>query len=404
MIESILLFSLGFLSAAFLAFLIAPAIQRRVVSFTENRMRATLPISPQELKAQKDMVRAEYAAENAKISQSLIAERQRTVDAQTRAERVVAASYALAAEKAELDNIRQALEEKVRELELELRAQEAGELGMRTELAAARQTLVEDAAKIKDMTERLDYLAEMFEANRNELLERDQELSHARASFEAFKLERDRAREMERSADERARMAETRLSREVNKVMSLQDRLDRELAVSARRENTLARRVDEVARLTERLKNANAQARKAVRTLKEAGIKMPLDLHEPEEEADPVDMDTELADAAEMPVLNLVEPPPSVVETLDVDALASELHAAEGAVTNQLLQETGPEHDDEMREEIASIAARMVALTAAREGENSKIRAMLDDDAVESKNGRVSLGVRASRVLHGERS
>lgn len=401
MIESILLFSLGFLSAAFLAFLIAPAIQRRVVSFTENRMKATLPISPQELKAQKDMVRAEYAAENAKLSQAVIAERQRTVDAQTRAERVVASSYALAAEKAELDRVREALEEKVRELDMALRGEESGQLSMRTELAAARVSLAEDAAKIADMTERLNYLAEMFEANRGELDDRDKELAGARASFDSFRAERDKAREMERAADERARAAEARLSREVNKVMSLQDKLDRELAANARRENTLARRVDEVSRLKERLKSANAQARKAVRALKDAGIDMSLDLSEPDME--PLEMASEPSDVLD--VHPLMEERGSQVDYApDTDQLAGELHAAEGAMTDRLLQEPGPEQDDEMREEIASIAARMVALTAAREGEQSVVRSILAGDTNSNKSGRLSLGARASGVLHGDRS
>ena len=70
MIEYALLFGLGFLTAAFLVFLVSPAVHRRIVWYTENRMRATMPLSPQEVRAQKDMVRALYAAENAKIGRA----------------------------------------------------------------------------------------------------------------------------------------------------------------------------------------------------------------------------------------------------------------------------------------------------------------------------------------------
>ena len=78
-IEYALLFGLGFLAAAMIVMLIAPAIHRRVVLYTENRLKATMPLSPQEIRAQKDMVRALYAAENAKTTQELLRERELTV-------------------------------------------------------------------------------------------------------------------------------------------------------------------------------------------------------------------------------------------------------------------------------------------------------------------------------------
>ena len=62
MIEYALLFGLGFLTAAFLVFLVSPAVHRRIVWYTENRLKATMPLSPQEVRAQKDMARALYAA------------------------------------------------------------------------------------------------------------------------------------------------------------------------------------------------------------------------------------------------------------------------------------------------------------------------------------------------------
>lgn len=77
MIEYAILFGLGFLTATLLALLIAPAIHRHIVAYTENRIRATMPISPQEVRAQKDMARALYAAENAKVRQELDTEREK---------------------------------------------------------------------------------------------------------------------------------------------------------------------------------------------------------------------------------------------------------------------------------------------------------------------------------------
>ncbi|MGO7624010.1 hypothetical protein ACC687_38385, partial [Rhizobium ruizarguesonis] len=53
MIEYALFFGLGFLTAAFLVFLVSPSVHRRIVWYTENRLKATMPLSPQEVRAQK---------------------------------------------------------------------------------------------------------------------------------------------------------------------------------------------------------------------------------------------------------------------------------------------------------------------------------------------------------------
>ena len=75
MIEYALLFGLGFLTALLAGLLLAPAIHRRIVKFTEDRIIATMPVSPGELRAQKDMVRAEMAAQVARTAHDLKQER-----------------------------------------------------------------------------------------------------------------------------------------------------------------------------------------------------------------------------------------------------------------------------------------------------------------------------------------
>ena len=44
LVQSVLLFSLGFLSAAFLALMVAPAIWGRAVALTKKRIEATVPL------------------------------------------------------------------------------------------------------------------------------------------------------------------------------------------------------------------------------------------------------------------------------------------------------------------------------------------------------------------------
>jgi len=79
-IEFALLFALGFLTAVILGLLVAPAVHKRIVRFAEDRLKATMPLSPQEVRAQKDAARAGYAAENARTSQTLKRERDKNVN------------------------------------------------------------------------------------------------------------------------------------------------------------------------------------------------------------------------------------------------------------------------------------------------------------------------------------
>lgn len=61
MFHSILYFTLGFLSAAFVALAAAPAIWRRAVTLTRRRVEASLPMTANEIQADKDRLRADYA-------------------------------------------------------------------------------------------------------------------------------------------------------------------------------------------------------------------------------------------------------------------------------------------------------------------------------------------------------
>ena len=61
MIQSIMLAAMGFIAAGLLTLLMAPAFWSRAVRLTSQRLRSSLPISEQEIRADKDLLRAEYA-------------------------------------------------------------------------------------------------------------------------------------------------------------------------------------------------------------------------------------------------------------------------------------------------------------------------------------------------------
>lgn len=61
MIQSIMLAAMGFIAASLMALLAAPAFWSRAVRLTSLRLRNALPLSEQEIRADKDLLRAEYA-------------------------------------------------------------------------------------------------------------------------------------------------------------------------------------------------------------------------------------------------------------------------------------------------------------------------------------------------------
>jgi len=66
-IQSGMLIALGFLAAALLGFLVAPALWRRAVRLTTRRIKNTMPLSELEIEADRDRIRAEYAIKMHKL-------------------------------------------------------------------------------------------------------------------------------------------------------------------------------------------------------------------------------------------------------------------------------------------------------------------------------------------------
>jgi len=85
MIEQIMFFVLGLLTAGLMLIALLPALWRRAVRLTRQALEATLPLSPGEIAAEKDQIRAAHAVEIRRIE----TERERT-EAALQAERSTA--------------------------------------------------------------------------------------------------------------------------------------------------------------------------------------------------------------------------------------------------------------------------------------------------------------------------
>lgn len=362
MIEYTLIFAMGFMAAALLVMLVAPAVHQRVVRYTENRLKATMPLSPQEIRAQKDMVRALYAAENAKTQHDLTREREKTIGLTLKNETLSGEAARLVAETKEL------------KVQIEDMSTEAADLRSRlrrgdVEMSTMRETLkrVEIAAAAKDVeledrAHRIARLISDIDTMRIEAISRDTEIDTLKTRIQGMRDEREDLRRENKLLSKRAKDAELRLAQEEHKVLRLEDVLARDAAERADASSLVERRTRELRDLRAKLKTANAQLREAQRALREAGIAIP--------------------DAKDMPM-----PEDEIANSnlaTDTTALEYDIRRSQTALTERLLKVKASTEDDAMREELGDIAAKMIVLTAAREGEQSVIT---DFVSPQSKSG-----------------
>ncbi|SCB60529.1 hypothetical protein GA0061105_111100 [Rhizobium aethiopicum] len=381
MIEYALLFGLGFLTAAFLVFLVSPAVHRRIVWYTENRLKATMPLSPQEVRAQKDMVRALHAAENARTTQDLLREREKSLSLQLRHDALAVDAGRLAAEIGELQAQIGEMHVEAAEQRSRLRKDENYISQLKTNLHIAEQSAANKESELTTMRTRLSKLSEQADGLRIDLAARETEAESLKFRANALRDERDTLRQDVTLLQKRARDAEQKLTQQQHMLIRLEDKAARESASAAEKETLLGRRQQEIAKLKEQLKAANAEIRKINRVLRDAGL---------------VNMTAELP--AELTAEDAGE---SAIDTAAITAEIGEDVRMRSAALAERLQKakavTG--RDGAIREEIASIAANMVALTALNEGPSSPIRSLLPDTGNKNPNDRVSLADRAAAII-----
>ncbi len=383
MIQFLLLFSLGFLTAVMLGVLMAPLVHRRIIRFAEDRLKATMPLSPQEVRAQKDAARAGYAAENARTEQVLKREREKTVATMLEKESVLKDVQRLAGETADLHAQIETMNVEAGDFRSHIRRLEQNIDRLTNSLAATEKG--EDAKKVEiyTLSRQLNTTSVEVDNLKIDLAARSAEAENLKSRIAALRDERDIAREEAREEGHKAREFELRLARDETRMKQLEQRLNREIANNADKDAFLERRAGEIDRLKQKLKDANNELRdalKAARATVSHGTAR---------------KDRKAAAASAAP-LAAIEPAPSV--------LPSELsfeHARNrvSALSERLVNAKGDTHDAALREEIADIAASVVALTATREGAGSPIHALIEAPEPAGQGERLSLAARAARMM-----
>lgn len=389
MIEYALLFGLGFLAAALLAMLVAPAIQRRIVVYAENRLKATMPLSPQEVRAQRDMARAAFAAEQAKTMQELTQERERRVNLQIGQETLGREAARLHSENAELKMQVNDMSVEAADLRSALRQDDSYVTQLQEKLGSLELALVEKNLEIEALRKQNSRSAADRDNMKIDLAARNAQLESDRYRLQTLREERDSLRKDVKLLTTRAKEAEQRLEQEEHKALRLSDRLAREQAAAADKDNLIERRLQEIGRLRDKNKTLSAEAREARKLLKNA----PAD-----RKATRRALDTATSDEADETSVDGPVPP------VDLPALRDELRHLSAALSDRLAKSRSASHDAALRDELADVAARMVALTALEEGPNSPIHGIIHGAAPNDNGPHPSLGDRVRAILPGEKA
>ena len=357
MIEYGLLFGLGFLTAAFLVMLLAPAIQRRVVVFTENRIKETMPLSPQEVRAQKDMARAAFAAEQSRTVQELTQERERRVLLQVAHEELNGQANRLTAENGELKAQVEQMSVEAADMRSALRNGENRTEQLQIKIAELEQAISERETEMENLNKQINRLATDRDNLKIDLAARNAQHESERYRMQTLREERDTLRREVRLLTVRAKEAEQRLEQEEHKALRLSDRLSREQATIADREALVERRSQEVARLRDKIKTLTTETREARKLARNAA---------PDRKAG--------RKATSEPVGDDLE---GGLVPEEIPALKDELRHQSAALAERLVKSRSTTHDSALRDELASVAARMVAITAVEEGKTSPIHGIL---------------------------
>lgn len=343
MIEYALLFALGFLTSALLALVIAPAIHRRIVAYTERRIYATMPISPEEVRAQKDMERAAFAAQTARVEQDLRRERESRLKAENLSLNATGEAARVASELTDLRNNIEEMNTAMADMRADVRRTGMHNADLKAALNLSQTTIDSLRKEIELHSERERRLENDISSARLDLAARSTENESLSLRLQAMRHERDSLNTDYRQSTTNLSDLERRIGQSESRLARLEQKTLRQAADLADMENALERKTREMERLRERLKDMTKQKEAYRKQLRDAGINAP-----PAEEpkAEP---------AERTPLMN------------ERKKNAEALEKQGAALARRILGAHDRRSDAELRDEIADMAAAMAAF-ASQEG------------------------------------
>ncbi|WP_336057033.1 hypothetical protein [Nitratireductor sp. CH_MIT9313-5] len=373
MIQNILVFALGFLAAALLAVLVAPALWRRAGELARKRLEAQLPLSRDELNAAIDAQRAEQAmavrrlemqveAQKKKAASDLVTINQQKVELTEAGEREAALAENLAQRESELSQTQE-----------KLSASEAEAASFKLRLEQADAKIQEQAREIENLSGSYEEASLKLSRLELDIVSRDSDIERLKKSVAVLRDERKQARADLREASSRRKQVENALKLAEKRAKDLERRNERMMSQASTREEALERKQREITLLKTRLRENNMAddgGATKMAALQEENARL---------EAKAADLSLQisslLADGAEPSGANPAE-----------DRLKTRLAAVveeNRRLRAALTESQGTDNDAELREQIAALAAEVVTITAALEGPDSPIISAIESEAAQ---------------------
>ena len=391
MIEYALLFALGFLTASLLVVVITPAIHRRIVAYTERRIFATMPISREEVQAQKAMVRATLAAENARIGSDLSRERQKVIDATVKADEMQKEAARLTGQMKDLQAILEEMRTEASAMRSDIRRVDLQNSDLKGALNHSQVSI--DALRRENELhlERMRRLELDLSTSKVELASRDADNESLSLRIQAVRHERDALRADYLQSGTTISDLQQRTEQSEARLVRLEQKTFRQASDIADLETKLERRNRELERLRERVKLTVREKDALCVALKAAGLALPLageTASQTDETALEADMDAET---------------PQSPDTVGNEELASRA----AALSERVMAASDGSNDDALRDELANLAAAMTAEATSDPKLARHVRDIVgpppasnDDDHTLARRIRLAMGEKAGAILN----
>ena len=252
--QSSLFFVLGFLSAGFLALIVAPAVWRRAVALTRKRIEASVPLTLTEIQADKDRMRAEFAMATRRLEISFKNFREKAAGQIVEINRNREELKRLMSERSERHEALTRLEAQAGEVRAELRRREDQLQNLSEQLGQAEQLLEQKVLEIEKLGRMYDDASFTSASRQLEIVARESDIEKLSNDMATLRAER---REIDRRNQEIATESRTvreSLKAEQERALALEARIERLVATIADREEKIDRRERELARLHETVK------------------------------------------------------------------------------------------------------------------------------------------------------
>ncbi|WP_147272138.1 hypothetical protein [Phyllobacterium salinisoli] len=238
MIESALFFILGFLSAVFLAALVAPSIWRRATILTRRRVETEVPLTLNEIQADKDSLRAHYAMAVRKLEMRLAELNEKHAEQKIE----LGANYEKLKRLSTLEHELEALRQRQAQRESELAS-------TANALATAEQSLGQHKGELEMLQLRHSELSSLADTLRIEIAVRETELGRLMGELDDMRHERKKTDATQRELSTEAKTAQSALASERKRNAALEKKLERLLTDLTDFREKLERRETELARL-----------------------------------------------------------------------------------------------------------------------------------------------------------